>query len=297
MGIIYLTGGIYMKKGISILMMVVILNTGIGSYASVENKLGNHWSKNQIELEFLTYYFPYLGRENFKRLDPNGSISNKDITASLGSLGKDYGIEVKFDDLFKDDPITRQGIVIKVGKFLEELNISRDKTKQLPFKDINTMGSSNIELLRLLYDLEIINGVSPTKFGPEKQLSQAEAIIILQRVKGVLKSMEKISFKTMGIMQSYNGQESIKMNDLNDKVMLTITKAFPTPGYSLFVDNITSVKEGYKVFLNSKAPDKDSIQPQVITYKTITIEIDKKQLIKPAPYTFIVEGDNFPSGL
>ena len=109
--------------------------------------------------------------------------------------------------------------------------------------------------------------------------------------------MEEISFKTMGIMQSYNGEESVKINNLKDKVTLTITKGFPTPGYSLSVDKITSVKEGYKVFLGSQAPSEDMIQLQVITYKTITIEIDKKDLLKPAPYTFIVEGDDFPSGL
>lgn len=286
-----------MKKGISILMVVVILGVGFASYANIDNKLGNHWSKDHIEREFLTFYFPYLGRENFKRLDPNGIISNKDITTSLASLGKDYGFEVKFDDLHNENPLTRAQIVVKIGEVLNGLNLPKDKTKKLPFKDINTMDSKSIELLRLLYDLEIINGTSPTSFGPEKNVSQAEAIIILQRLKGVLTSMEEISFKTIGIMQSYNGTESIKINDSDDNVTLTITKSFPTPGYSLSVDKITSVKEGYKVFLDSKAPAEDLMQLQVITYKTITIEIDKKQLVKPAPYTFIVDGIDFPSGI
>lgn len=286
-----------MKRTISILMVMVILGAGFGSYASMEDKLGNHWSKDHIETEFLTFYFPYLGRENFKRLDLNGEITNQDITSSLASLGKDYGIEVKIDGLLNEKALTRTEIVVKVGEIIEGLNLPRAKTKQLPFKDINRMNSNSIELLRRLYDLEIINGISPDKFGPERKLSQAEAIIILQRLKGVLESMEEISFRTMGIMQSYSGAESIKVNDLGDKVRLTITKSFPTPGYSLSVDKITNTKEGYKVLLNSKAPEADSIQIQVITYKTITIEIDREQLINPAPYKFIVEGIDFPSGI
>ena len=287
----------FVKRYVSILMVIVMLGVGVGSYANIENKLGNHWSKDHIKTEFFTSYFSYLGWENFKRLDPNGIITNKDIITSLGILGKDHGFEVKLDKLLNEDPLTREEIVVKVGKVLEDLNVGKDESVKLPFKDINTMDESSIELLRLLYNLKIINGVSPDKFAPEKQLSQAEAIIILQRLKGVLKSMEEISFKTMGIMQSQNGEESVKMNNFDDKITLTITKGFPTPGYSLSVDKITNVDEGYKVHLNSKAPSEDLVQLQVITYKTITIEIEKKQLMKPEPYTFIVEGDDFPSGL
>ena len=286
-----------MKRTISMLMAIVILGVGFGSYASIEDKLGNHWSKNHIETEFLTFYFPYLGRENFKRLDPNGTISNKDITTSLGSLGREHDFSIKLEGLNNNDPITRQQMVVKIGEVLDKLNFSKDKTKKLPFKDINTMDTNSIELLRLLYDLEIINGVSPTSFGPKRNVSQAEAIIILQRLKGVLKSMEEITFKTIGIMQSYNGDESVKVNNSDDKVTITITKRFPTPGHSLSIDKVTSVKEGYKVFLDSKAPSPDLMQLQVITYKTITIEIDKDQLTKPTPHRFIVEGVDFPSGI
>ena len=278
-------------------MVVVMLGVGFGSYANGGNIFGDHWSKDHIETEFFTLYFSYLGRENFKRLDPNGHITNKDIIISLGTLGKDYGFEVKFDGLLNEDPITREEIVIKVGGILKSLNIGKYKGIKLPFKDVNTMDMTSIDLLRRLYDLEIINGVSPEEFAPKRNLTQAESIIILQRLKGVLKSMEEISFKTIGIMQSYSGEESVKMNNLHDKITLTITKGFPTPGYSLSVDKITNLKEGYKIHLESKAPSEDSMQLQVITYKTITIEIDKEQLIKPEPYTFIVEGEDFPSGL
>ena len=281
----------------SILMVIVILGVGAGAYANREEAFGNHWSKDIIEMEFFTSYFSYLGRENFKRLDLDGNITKKDIITSLGTLGKDYDFEVKLDGLLNENPLTREEMVIELGKVLKGFNVEKSKKVKLPFKDIDRMDSRSIELLGLLYDLKIINGVSPEEFAPKKELSQAEGIIILQRLKGVLESMEEISFKTMGIMQSYNGEESIKMNNSDNKVTLTITKAFPTPGYSLSVDKVVPVEEGYKVYLKSTRPSENMMQPQVITYKTITIEIEKEQLMKPEPYTFIVEGDDFPSGL
>lgn len=286
-----------MKKVVSILLVVLILGTTATAFASMEDRLAKHWSRSYIEKEFLTFYFPYLARDNFKRLDPNGTISKQDIAASLASLSKDCGLDTKSTNLGIDGALTREELVVAIGEKIVGLNLSNDKTKAFPFKDINTMDNSSIELLRLLYNLDIIYGVSATEFRPSNKLSQAEAIIILQRLKGVLKPMEEISFNTMGMMQSYNNKESIIVKDLKDKVTVTITKAFPTPGYSLSVDKIMDTKDGYEIYLETKSPSKDSMQLQVITYKTITVEIDKQELIKPAPYRFIVEGDGFPSGL
>lgn len=286
-----------MKKSLSILMVIVILATSLVSYASMEDKLGNHWSKDHIKTEFLTFYFPYLGRENFKRLDPRGTITNKDITASLVSLGKDHGLEVKLDGLLNESPLTREEIVVKIGELIKNVNLLRGPKRELPFNDISGMTPKSKEALELLYDLKIINGINASEFGPKRRLSQAEAIIILQRLDEALKNIEVIKYETMGIMQSYTGEESVKMKNTDDKVILTITKKFPTPGYSLAIDKIMAVEEGYKVLLKSTPPAGDSIQLQVITYKTITIEIDKGQLKQEEPYRFIVDGDNFPSGI
>lgn len=285
-----------MKKITSVLLIVGIIGMSVTSFASMEDKLGSHWSKAYIEKEFLSYYFPYLAKDNFSRFNPNGDITKQDFGMSLASLFKDYDLDSTATNIGVESSLTRKELVDTVGGKLKELDVTV-KNRELPFKDINTMGNDSIELLKIVYDLEIIYGVSETSFAPNNKLSQAEAIIILQRLKGALENMQKIPFDTKGVVQTYNNQESLIVKDLDDKVTLTITKEFPTPGYSLSVKRIINTKDGYKVFLDSTPPKEGMMQMQVITYKTITVEIDKKALIKPAPYTFIVAGDSFPSRL
>jgi hypothetical protein len=285
-----------MKKITSVLLIVGIIGMSVTSFASMEDKLGSHWSKAYIEKEFLSYYFPYLAKDNFSRFNPNGDITKQDFAMSLASLFKDYDLDSTATNIGVESSLTRKELVDTVGGKLKELDVTV-KNRELPFKDINTMGNDSIELLKIVYDLEIIYGVSETSFAPNNKLSQAEAIIILQRLKGALENMQKIPFDTKGVVQTYNNQESLIVKDLDDKVTLTITKEFPTPGYSLSVKRIINTKDGYKVFLDSTPPKEGMMQMQVITYKTITVEIDKKALIKPAPYTFIVAGDSFPSRL
>lgn len=285
-----------MKKITSVLLIVVIIGMSVTSFASIEDKLGNHWSKAYIEKEFLSYYFPYLAKDNFNRFNPNGEITKQDFEMSLISLFKDYDLDSTATNIGVGSSLTRKELVDIVGERLKELDIIV-KNRELPFKDINTMGIDSIELLKIVYDLEIIYGVSETSFAPNNKLSQGEAIIILQRLKGALENMQKIPFDTKGVVQTYNNQESLIVKDLDDKVTLTITKEFPTPGYSLSVKRIMNTKDGYKVFIDSTPPKEGTMQLQVITYKTITVEIDKKALTKPAPYTFIVAGDSFPSRL
>lgn len=285
-----------MKRITSVLLIVVILGMSVTSFASMEDKLGNHWSKAHIEKDFLSYYFPYLAKDSFNRFDPKGDIAKHDFSVSLASLFKDYDLDSTAPNIGIESSLTRKELVEIVGKRLQELGFIT-KNKELPFNDINTMETNSIELLKLVYNLEIIYGVSETSFAPNNKVSQAEAIIILQRLKGVLENMQKIEFDTKGVVQTYNNQESLIVKDLNDKVTVTITKEFPTPGYSLSVKRIMNTKDGYKVFLDSTPPKEGTMQLQVITYKTITVEIDKKALTRQAPYTFIVAGDNFPSRL
>lgn len=286
-----------MRKIVGVFLVVLILGTTVTSFASMENQLGNHWSKGKIQKDFLAYYFPNLARDNFSKLDPNGDITKNEFRVSLASLYKDYGLDSKTIHLGNDGTLKRKDILNIIGVGLNDLNLPNNGSKAFPFKDINKMDNSSIELLRLLYNLEIIHGISPREFGGDKKLSQAEAIIILQRLKGVLKPMEKIPFRTIGMIQSYTTDESIIVKNLKDKVTITITKAFPTPGYLLSVDKVKEGKNGYEIHLNEIGPKEGSMQLQVITYKTIAIEINKDELNKPAPYIFKVEGVKFPSGL
>lgn len=173
---------------------------------------------------------------------------------------------------------------------LQRICIIKVKEIKLPFKDINTMNSESIVLLKLLYNLNIVNGVASDKFAPEKAVSKAEAIVILSRVKGVLEDMKEVCFEVKGVVQSYNSKENIIIKEKENSILLTITKRFGTPGYSLGIQKIIREDDEYKVLLDIKAPGKDTILPQVITYKTITLEIQKENLRQEATYIFTVEG-------
>ena len=49
------------------------------------------------------------------------------------------------------------------------------------------------------------------------------------------------------------------------------------------IDKVAREKDGFKIYFDIQPPKPDSIQLQIITYKTITIEIEKNVLGEP-PY-------------
>lgn len=279
-----------MKKFLSLILVLIIVSTSVTVFASVEEKFEKHWSKDIIEKEFVAYYFPYFAKNDFEKFDPNGEMNNKDFALSLGSLSKDYELGSISNNIILDRPLTRKEVVKIVGNKLVDIEDLKVENKEHPFKDINTMDKESIELLRLLFNLEIINGVSEEEFAPDNIITQAEAIIVLQRVKGVLEDMREVSFTVKGVVQSYNNQESVIVKQEEGKVLVTITKEFSTPGYGLSVDRVVRDKDKYNVFLDITSPDKGADLLQVITYKTITIEIEETELKGQSPYVFTVEG-------
>lgn len=279
-----------MKKIVSITLVLLILMTTVTAFAKIDEKLSNHWSKGLIQKDFVAYYFPYLAKDGFNKFNPNEYILKKDFALSLASLSKDYDLIQSTNNIGIYESLNRAEVVELIGKKLIEIDELKIGNKELPFKDINTMNKESIELLRVLYNLGIINGVSEKDFAPNNKLTQAEAIIILQRVKGVLEGMKEVAFNITGIVQSYNNQESVLVKEEKEKVLVTLTKEFPTPGYGLGVEKIVVEENGYRIYLDITPPKEGSMQLQVITYKTMTIEIEKKALKQSLPYTFYVEG-------
>ena len=100
--------------------------------------------------------------------------------------------------------------------------------------------------------------------------------------------MKSISFNTLGIVDSYCKKEDLVVKTHESKIQVSITKGFPTAGYSLEVSRIENINEGYKIYLKIVPPKVDCMQLQVMTYKTITLEIDK-ELIGNNPYKFELE--------
>ncbi len=64
----------------------------------------------------------------------------------------------------------------------------------LPFKDVKA-SSWQYEPVKRVYELGIMNGVSPTRFEPNKKLTRAEAAMILYNIEGRDASYTKYSFK------------------------------------------------------------------------------------------------------
>lgn len=290
MGIIKQRRGlVFLKKFASILLIFAIVLSSSLSFASISDKLANHWSNSQINRTFVAYYFPYLSRDYFAKFDPDGEITEQEFILSTASLFKDLGYDILLDGISVG--ISRDDMVNILGNRLLDIGLVSENDVILPFKDVNTMSNDSIELLKLLYSNSIIVGDSAMNFSPSRKLSQAESIIILQRVKEVLERMNTVVFKTLGIVQSYNNQEEIIIKEENDKILVTITKEFPTPGYSMTVDKILRERGSYRVYFDITPPPSDAIQLQVITYKTLTLEINKDQL-SGGPYNFKLDGFN-----
>lgn len=276
------------KKSLVLILVFVMLATTV-SFGTIGEKLSNHWAKNEIDKMFVASYFPYLAKSNFEKFDPSGPISEQEFNLSLNTLLKDLGFEVK--GLGGTYHMSRGDMANILGKKLVEVGVKDDSGANVPFKDINTINSSTQAMIKLLYNKGILKGDSNSSFGPVRGLSQVEAIITLQRVKSLVENMNNIAFETLGIVQTFNNQEEIIVINEENRVLVTVTKQFPTPGYSMSVNKIMKVGGDYKIYFNITPPNPDSIQLQVITYKTLTLAINKSELGNP-PYKFTFDGYN-----
>lgn len=281
-----------MKRIITfVLVLTVILSVSASAFADLEDILGNHWLKAEMDKDFFLYYFSYLAREDFKRFNPNEAIREDEFLLSFSSLLKNMGYstaELKFRNGIK-----RIEMVRAIGDNLFNIADIQADDVELPFTDISDIADEELMALKKLYSAGIIKGQSNSRFNPYAYTTQAEAVVVLQRIRDYLSSLDKdktasreIPFTLLGTIQSYTGEEGIKTKVEDSKVVVTITKMLPTPGYIVKVEKIVKENEEYRVYLSVTPPDPDSIVPQVIVYKIITIEIDKSELGEP-PYSFV----------
>lgn len=278
-----------MKKfPIVFLVLALILSSTI-AYADMESKLHNHWSDGMIDKSFLSYYFPYLARNNFEGLNPGAAISDQNFKISTASLLRSHGYEISA--IGNEGTLLRKDMLIYIGQVLDDTGIEVGQGFDVPFADVGELDASSRDLLGALNNYGIIQGDPGSMFSPNRELSQAEAVIILQRAKGVLNNLNNVSFNVLGVVQSFNNQEEIVVTNDEDKVLVTITKQFPTPGYSMDIMNIVRSNEGYKIILDIRSPGPDMNVIQVITYQTISIEVAKEEL-GDEPYNFILDGFN-----
>jgi len=271
----------------NILILVMLLLISSEAFASMEDKLIGHWAKDTINKEFLSYYFPYFARDEFNEFFPNNAITRDRFGLSTASIFKAKGYVV----LGMENPgeLTRKEMLRIVGSRLEEIGLVADPNYSLDFADITGLSEEFIDYLKILNKEGIILGVGGSSFDPDRKLTQAEAVVVLQRLEGLLNRLNRINFVTKGVENSYNNREELVTMVNESNVVLSITKQFPTPGYSLLVREILKHGDMFKVYLQIEKPPTDSMQLQVITFKTISIEIDKTEL-GDGPYNFVVEG-------
>lgn len=117
------------------------------------------------------------------------------------------------------------------------------------------------------------------------------AASLVERAKEALAKVNDVSFKKIGVVESYDNQEGIVVTNLKDKILVSITKRFSTPGHSMDVTRISKTKEGYRIKFDIRDPEQEVGLIQVITYKTLKLEIPKEELDN-TPYIFILEGYN-----
>ena len=229
-------------------------------------------------------------KDKGKEFNPNKLITKDEFFSSFSSLLEDYGYSWK--PIEGKDKLTREEMVLVIGDFLIEEGVIPRGTSDIPFKDIKNMDKLEKEILMGLYDKGIIKGKTKNTFNPKSKVSYGEARMVLERIGKLLdKKWDKtdkniIPFKVKEIVESYNGKEGIVVEEGKDKLLVSITKQFPTPNFAMAVEKIVANRGQYEVHIITAPPKKD-IQIQVIRYKTIYLEIDKDDIGKP-PYKFVM---------
>lgn len=274
-----------MKKLISLSIVIIVLFTFTLSSIGKIDRLYGHWAQELIDEEFIHEYFNYLN-ENF---NPDSTITIGEYYKSIGKLLHQYGYTVDLVGL--DEVLKRKDMAVIIGRILIDKNIIKASHNNIPFIDMGNAKKDEVAIISALYSNHIIKGNTNNTFSPERESTQAEAIVLLKRVKGVLETMKEksIPFNVKSIEQVYSSTyNELTVKEVEDKVEITILETFPTPGYTIEVERVIEGANGeYEIYLNERPPKKDSDLLQVITYKVIVIEIDKSYL-KEKPYKFNV---------
>ncbi|WP_432662860.1 S-layer homology domain-containing protein [Wukongibacter baidiensis] len=297
------------KFGIVICIVSVIASCGGVAYGDFEEVLKEHWAKDIVDEKFVERNFPHLIDMGSKDFNPDSNMTTKDFTEALerfissyDSVGHKVGLDKKLEEKTIDNNgsegdqeskvILRKDAVEIIANLLDSK--PQGQSTEIPFKDIEGLEKRYIEAITKVHDYGVIKGSFEKGFEPEKPVTQVQAIIMLQRFEEIIKDNIKVmTFKVTNKESTNSGQEGIGVKKTDDKVLVTITQALPNPGYDIEVENVKRILKGrYKIYLKTKTPDPDKIYPQVITYKTITFEIDKNLLDNEYKFDLNTFGDS-----
>ena len=289
------------KRKCMILAIVLgLLISSTVSFADIDSKLKGHWAENMVDRDFVSTHFSYLDSSDGVSFDPNAYITKDNFLSSLGSVmfeHKKEELELETENNTSDSLLTRKEAVLLIVKAIEstregQLDTNISEADKTIFTDLSELNEEEILSILIANKLKIVNGYSDNTFKPDENVTQIQAILFLQRLKGELEMKTAgIPFKIVDNKSSHSGKvESVNVQEQEDKVLVTVTKRFPTSGYGINVDRIEKTGEGtFKIYLNIKRPDPKAIVLQVISYKSVTIEIDKA-VLGEGTYKFEVTG-------
>lgn len=304
-----------MKNRIILLILVIsLLFAGSHVFADSNEYLKGHWAEKLVDNKFIDKHFDYLLNKE-TTFNFNSNITKEQFMISLYSLTKEIypslydDSDTEFLDFFKEkgilsedenvqgDILLRKDAVRFVVSALESIQETETKTSENKYTDLQELSQEYITYILKASSLGIVNGYPDNTFKPNKSVSQIEAIIILKRLEGeLIMNKNTIPFNVINNNKSYaynSEEEAINIQESNGKVIINITKRFPTSGYSMSIDKVVRKSQGnYNIYLKINKPNPGSITLQVITYKSLTIEIDKKYL-DDGQYSFsIISADS-----
>lgn len=270
------------KRIISALLLIVILLTSTAMAMDVP-KLKGHWAKDKIDTGFMDKYFTELAKEKYAKFEPNAPLSAIVFAKALEDLSNEYGY-FKVNIYANSETLTREKMIDYIFDGVKNIKFSRNDKKDLDFTDIEDMDKIRKEKLSYLVNKGIIYGNINKTYAPKNKLTEAEGILVVQRIYEILKASEgeknakNLSFEVQNISEGLsNNDQNIYYKKVDDQVLITFTLKFPSPGYEVGVEKVLLSEDKITIYPQVHAPGPKTITLQVIAYKTVTLALNASE--------------------
>jgi len=293
-----------MKK---VLSFVLILCLGISCNPSIFNAYAEthtkaHWLHSLVDDDFYTRTSKILEKKegDLINLDKNITISEFKslLTKELGSkLQNIDAVDLQNGDLERTDAVK---IIYELLNINKELNADKfTGALSYKFTDIETLPSHSRNAIAFSYNAKLINGYSEESFMPNKKMTVAEALTVINRLQKRLSlgNNTEIPFIVKSTKNTYEKtNEVIQTKNSNGKVLITLIRKLNDASSKLEILSISKLLEK-EYQIQCKLVPMDDYGLQVINYTTIEIEIESKYLDKDSEFTVkINQSHNSGSG-
>lgn len=267
------------------------------AYPGIAAKLKGHWSEKYIKPQMIELYLPQYAYDSFQKFQPSEFITQSAVFHALKVMYREYGILPLDNKADQNKVMKRKDIFVLLAPVVAKYE--KEGSPEPAFQDVKNLTKEERATLTNLVALGIIQGVSKTAFAPDRDMTQSEAVIVLQRVYDLIatpfadalpKKSEKLSFVVSDYKRSYDSKEGIAFHEDADFLYITITKRFSTPSYTLQIMRVFASDKGFHVDLKTTGLMEGAIVPQVITYESVTVQIPRSEIPKHTPYEVIGAG-------